>query len=721
MPQFIRNLRLSRKFALLSVVAAGVVLLPLAYSVRSVERDLARDRSELAGIAPSRGLLRLVQLTQQHRGLSAATLGGKTDLESQRSARQTDIEQAIETVGTLLRSQDESPRLRTEWDALAGEWRALAKDVAGRSVSAPQSFERHTTLIAHALELQDRVLDQSGLILESDPGSYFLAVAALQKAPALSELLGQLRGLGTLALTRQDIAPEQKANLLLLGHLTQRQLREVVLNLEKVFDVEPATKVRLADSLARVQAATVASQKLTRDQVVDAAALTMASADYFKAMSESIDQIHALQQQAGEVLEVRLTAHMQQTRQIEWLLVGGCLLLSALGMALGRAVTRSISEAVESARASAVRIAAGDLSHAPPATSRDELGELMTAMAAMQASLIRVVGSVRQNADSVATASVQIAQGNLDLSARTEQQASSLEETAATMDQLNTTVSNNADSAQQANALAQNATSIAVRGGEMVGQVVEKMDGISAASRKIAEIIGVIDGIAFQTNILALNAAVEAARAGEQGRGFAVVAGEVRSLAQRSASAAREIKTLINASVERVEQGSALVSQTGRTVDEVVSAIKRVSDIVAQISAASAEQSLGVQQVGQAVSQMDQVTQQNAALVEQSAAAAEGLKQQAHDLVQAVALFKLGSSGVASTALVQLPVANDAWSGSERRAEDRATNVTRPAFAQKTVQSSRSGSAAALPVPAPASAPQEPASERTGTDDWERF
>ena len=193
-------------------------------------------------------------------------------------------------------------------------------------------------------------------------------------------------------------------------------------------------------------------------------------------------------------------------------------------------------------------------------------------MAAMQASLIRVVGSVRQNADSVATASVQIAQGNLDLSARTEQQASALEETAATMDQLNTTVSNNADSAQQANALAQSATSIAVRGGEMVGQVVEKMDGISAASRKIVDIIGVIDGIAFQTNILALNAAVEAARAGEQGRGFAVVAGEVRSLAQRSAAAAREIKGLINASVERVEQGSALVNQTGRTVDEVVNA-----------------------------------------------------------------------------------------------------------------------------------------------------
>jgi len=478
MPQFIRNLRLSRKFFLLSAVAAGVVALPLAYSVRSVERDLARDRSELAGIGPSRGLLRVVQLTQQHRGLSASALAGKTEFESQRSVRQAETEQAVDALDTQLKSLGESSRLRADWESVVGEWRALAKDVAGRSVSAPQSFERHTAMIAHALELHDRVLDVSGLILESDPGAYFLAVSALQKAPALAELLAQLRGLGALALTRQEVTADQKAGLRLVGDLTQIQLREVALNLEKVFDVAPAAKARLADSLARVQAATAMAQKLTQERIVDAPALTLASTEYFKAMSESIDQVYGLQQQASEVLEARLAANMQEIRRLEWLLLGSCLLLSALGLVLGRTVTRSISDAVESARASAVRIAAGDLSNAPPATSSDELGELMTAMAAMQASLIRVVGSVRQNADSVATASVQIAQGNLDLSARTEQQASALEETAATMEQLNTTVSNNAESSQQANALAQNATSIAVRGGEMVGQVVEKMDGI---------------------------------------------------------------------------------------------------------------------------------------------------------------------------------------------------------------------------------------------------
>jgi len=257
------------------------------------------------------------------------------------------------------------------------------------------------------------------------------------------------------------------------------------------------------------------------------------------------------------------------------------------------------------------------------------------------------VSDVRQNADGVATASAQIAQGNLDLSSRTEEQASALEQTAASMEQLTATVRQNAENAKAANELSHGASTIAIKGGAVVDQVVETMAGINDSSNKIADIINVIDGIAFQTNILALNAAVEAARAGDQGRGFAVVAGEVRTLAQRSAAAAKEIKTLISTSVERVTQGTALVTQAGTTMAEIVSAIKRVSDVVGEISVASNEQSIGVGQVGEAVSQMDQVTQQNAALVEESAAAAESLKSQAQQLVQAVAVFKL-SDGTAS-------------------------------------------------------------------------
>ncbi|WP_293994350.1 methyl-accepting chemotaxis protein [Sphaerotilus sp.] len=645
MPQFIRNLRLSRKFALLGVVAAGMVLLPLSYCVRSVEQSVDRTRAELRGIEPSRGLLRMVQLTQQHRGLSATVLGGKPDLDAQRRTRQTDVDQAGETFNGLLRTLGDQPRLRADWERVAGEWQALAKDVAARQVSGPQSFERHTALVERQIELHGRLMDAAGLTLESDPAHYFLTVAALKQTPDLSEALGQMRAIGALALALQRLAPDQKVRLQTLSDRARLLSRDAVLDLDKMFELQPDLKSVLETDVARLRVAVDTAQRLVQDDLLEPTELTQSSGEYFKAMTESIDQVFVLQNKAGQILEAKLNTRLQEGRQFEWLLIGSCLLLSGLGLGLGLAVSRSVVQAVGVVRASVVRIANGDLTLAPSATSRDELGELMAAMAAMQASLTRVVGTVRQNADSVATASVQIAQGNLDLSARTEQQASALQETAATMDELNSTVRTNADSAQQANALAQGAISVAVRGGEMVAQVVEKMDGISAASRKIAEIIGVIDGIAFQTNILALNAAVEAARAGEQGRGFAVVAGEVRSLAQRSAGAAREIKGLIHTSVERVEQGSALVNQTGRTVDEVVASIKRVGEIVAQISAASGEQSLGVQQVGQAVSQMDQVTQQNAALVEESAAAAEGLKQQAHALVQAVALFKLGQTG----------------------------------------------------------------------------
>jgi methyl-accepting chemotaxis protein len=288
----------------------------------------------------------------------------------------------------------------------------------------------------------------------------------------------------------------------------------------------------------------------------------------------------------------------------------------------------------------AQQVAAGNL--AMPFTLRGgDTTSIMAVLKGMSASLAQTVQTVRHNAESVASASAQIATGNADLSSRTEQQASSLQQTAASMEQLGSTVRQNADSARQANQLAINSSTVASQGGEMVREVVATMRDINDSSKKIADIIGVIDGIAFQTNILALNAAVEAARAGEQGRGFAVVASEVRTLAQRSGQAAREIKSLISASVERVEQGTQQVDRAGATMQEIVGSIQRVTDIVAEISAASIEQSSGVSQVGQAVSAMDQATQQNAAMVEESAAAAESLKQQSQQLVQAMAVFKL--------------------------------------------------------------------------------
>ena len=323
----------------------------------------------------------------------------------------------------------------------------------------------------------------------------------------------------------------------------------------------------------------------------------------------------------------------------------GFLIAGLIGFAVWTG--RTLRRRVQAAQAVAERVRDGDLTTEIRDDARDELSPLVTALADMQTALARVVSGVRSSAESVATASREIALGNQNLSVRTESQASALEQTAATMDQLGATVHHNTEQAQQATRLAEEAAeaaAVAVQGGAVVGNVVQTMQGISASSRQIADIIGVIDGIAFQTNILALNAAVEAARAGEQGCGFAVVASEVRNLAQRSAEAAREIKSLIQASVEQVEQGATLVQDAGSTMDGIVSAISRVNEIVREISTASREQSAGISQVGQAIDQMDQSTQQNAALVEESAAATQSMHHRAAELVQAVAAFRLRAS-----------------------------------------------------------------------------
>src|SRR5450830_399672 len=357
---------------------------------------------------------------------------------------------------------------------------------------------------------------------------------------------------------------------------------------------------------------------------------------YMGAVEKLIKQQHEMMQASGEEVDRN---YQHASNMLITLAAVGLMMAGFIAFAITRSITVPLNRAVAVAKT----VAAGDLTSDIDSSGKDETAQLLGALKIMNNNLQNIVRQVRHGTDTIATATTEIARGNLDLSSRTEQQAGSLEETASAMEELTSTVRQNADNARQANQLAVSASAVATQGGSVVAQVVDTMQSINDSSRRIVDIISVIDGIAFQTNILALNAAVEAARAGEQGRGFAVVASEVRSLAQRSAAAAKEIKVLIGDSVANVEEGSKLVTQAGTTMEQVVSSVRRVTDVVNEISAASAEQSDGIEQVNQAITQMDEVTQQNAALVEEAAAASQSLQEQAQQLEQAVSVFKLDS------------------------------------------------------------------------------
>ncbi|MCW5296982.1 HAMP domain-containing protein [Herbaspirillum lusitanum] len=426
--------------------------------------------------------------------------------------------------------------------------------------------------------------------------------------------------------------------------------------------------------------------------------------EIFKQINVTMAKLTRLQQDVSKQLYNESQARYDTflTLTIAAIVVGLSVAL-IMGIWLVRAISGPLNEAVRVARG----VADGDLTQDIMVHSRDEAGQLMEALKTMNARLQQIVGEVRVSTDTISTASSEIASGNLDLSARTESQAGSLEETASAMEELTSTVKQNADNARQANQLAASASQIAQEGGNVVSQVVVTMNNINDSSKKIVDIISVIDGIAFQTNILALNAAVEAARAGEQGRGFAVVASEVRSLAQRSAAAAKEIKTLIDDSVQKVGEGSKLVEQAGVTMDEVVASVKRVTDVMGEITAASQEQSSGIEEVNRAITQMDETTQQNAALVEQAAAAAQSLQDQAQRLTQSVSVFKLdGNRQLTSTPKTSTPV--------------RTVDIT-PRPVAVTAEKKPAATVARTAKPAVAPALPASAAVKPNDDDWEQF
>ncbi len=632
-------------FTFIGALALGASALPSGLYTNQALGEIQVARNEVAGMAPTLRLQQVMQVVQQHRGMAAGMLSGNENLAAKLPGQRETVAKAIAGLNEELQQASfVDVKLRDSWQQRQKRWGELQQAVADKKLTPAESTAQHTVYIGELLVLLDDVLDGSGLSLDSGPDTYPLLQAAGSIAPMLTEKLGQLRARGTGFLAVGSITPEARAGLAGLHLQAGERYADLMRNLGKAEAINPVLQQRLSDKGDKLRAQIEQTLALANQEVIAAPELTLKADAYFDNLTATINAVYAFNGVAlaalGEVLQTRADQYARNSALLAALLLLTLAAGAALGIHFVRGIVRELGGEPREAATLAAAFAQGDLSSRIDLKPGDR-GSLMAQLQATQTSLSQLVGGVRQNADGVATASSQIASGNLDLSQRTEQQASSLQETASTMAQLSSTVRQNADSAQQANQLARHASAVAVQGGAEVAQVVDTMQRINASSQRIGDIIGVIDGIAFQTNILALNAAVEAARAGEQGRGFAVVATEVRSLAQRSAAAAREIKSLVATSVERVEQGNALVNRAGATMHTVVGAIQRVTDIMGEITAASIEQNAGVTQVGEAVAVMDRATQQTAALVEESAAAAESLKAQADQLVQAVAVFKL--------------------------------------------------------------------------------
>jgi methyl-accepting chemotaxis protein len=706
----LHRLSLSHKFLILGALALGMVAVPTTVYVNRALGEIAVARLEVAGTQPAIAVQKVVQLMQQHRGISAGMLAGSEELAARRPAVRDALGKAIGAVDVSLTAKAASPALMSSWAEHRQAWTALEQAVSARQLQQGDSLKQHTQLIASLMVLNERVLDEYKLSQDPALATSALIQASLVQAPWLAEKMGVLRAQGTGFLTKGELPPEGRATLQSLQSRVNELYGDMMRNLDKTAQGDAALKTQLATGTDALKVQIAATIAVANREVIDAAALSMPANAFFDEFTRTIDSLYDFNTVAMQGLETALENRVLDLRNAMLMMVGLLVVVTggalALGLVFVRSITRPLHHAVNVARA----VAGGDLNARIKVLGTNEAAQLMHALQEMQASLAEVVTTVRDGSDSVAVASTQIAQGNNDLASRTESQASALEQTAAAMEQLGSTVHQNADNARTANQLAQSASSVAVKGGEVVAQVVDTMKGISAASHRISEIIGVIDGIAFQTNILALNAAVEAARAGEQGRGFAVVATEVRSLAGRSAEAAKEIKTLIGVSVERVDIGTALVDQAGATMTEVVSSIRRVTDLMGEISSASVEQSQAVAEVCEAVSQMDQTTQQNAALVEESAAAADSMRDQARDLVRVVSVFKLPESSmrrsVASPATARprpAQVATPRVSAAPRGQGKLAGNVV------------RLGAKPSTPV---AVAP----ARKTGTDgDWENF
>ena len=867
-----KRLTIAQKILIIGVLGTVLTAVPTWLFVRQVDKEIATSSRESEGIAPVNKFLRVTQLVQQHRGLSAAVLGGNLALSAQRDAKRAETDQAFADYEALIAADAVPKPLQDALIPVKADWKSLSAAVNDKSINVKASYARHTALAGAMLGVIGTGLDHFGLSLDPEADTYYLIMSVYVHIPYLGEALGQARAKGTGMLALKQAAPEDRVAMASIVERAQDRLDNGLTGLNKAVSFNPGLKEKLAAVTADAEKQATGALKLTLSEIVTPSAISFESGSYYTQYTNAIDAQYKLIETGATELAATLAGRTAQQISHKRTLLGLVLALAALAAAFGWWVARSLirqlggepsyaaeavqrisggdlhteiavrpgaeqsllgdmrtmlgqlrdrevadadsrgqiaaisrgqaviefkldgtvltandnflntlgysldeikgrhhsmlaepvyaasseykqfwdklnrgefdagqykcfgkggreiwiqasynpimdmngkpfkvvkyatdvtaqvhaaealSAAVKQTQAAIAAALSGDLTSQIPmegksgaiealcanvnaligninGTVKEAQASIAAALAGDLTARIAMAGKtgafevlcgdinglvdnmmgvmirIRNAADVVNTGSSEIAAGNQDLSQRTEEQAASLQQTASSMEQITQTVKQNAENSKQANQLAIGASEVATKGGAVVAQVVQTMASINESSKKIVDIISVIDGIAFQTNILALNAAVEAARAGDQGRGFAVVASEVRSLAQRSASAAKEIKALIGDSVEKVGTGTKLVESAGKTMDDVVASVKRVSDIIAEITSASMEQSTGIEQVGQAITQMDQVTQQNAALVEQSAAAAESMRDQAGALSQVVSAFTVNDAG----------------------------------------------------------------------------
>jgi len=622
-----------------ALIMSAVFLVPLALVWaalwRSEQAVMDFASKERDGVAAMVGFAHLYNEMTRTRSTSRALLGdfdASSDLGDARSA----VQAALTAIDTQLQSSRDPLRLQPHVDSLKSAWSAASTatspvDDKGRTVFGP--------VVAATRALINRMGDDSNLVLDPDVDSFYLINAMVLTMPKVMEDTGQLWGWGTFAASKGVLGKTQLADFNVWVARCDAGVEELRNYFERSMTARPDLQGRIdLSALDKV----AAFRKLAHEAIIDghdlpAERLYAAGQDAVQSLDRLYDDTLPL---IDELLAARID-HMKRERLVVSAIVATCVSLAAYLFYAFFLVTRGGMREIQRHLEA---MTAGDLTTDPQPSGRDEAAMLMLKLRDMQASLRNIVSRVRGSSESIVSASTEIASASVDLSSRTEQTAANLEESASSMEEISSTIRNTADNVREAAQVASGNSQAAARGGEVINDVVSTMQQINGSSRKISEIIGTIDGIAFQTNILALNAAVEAARAGDQGRGFAVVAGEVRTLAQRSALAAREIKQLISSSVEKVELGAQVVQGAGETMQELVGNASRMNELLSQISTAASEQSNGVTQVGSAVQDLDRMTQQNAALVEQTAAAAAALRDQAVGLAAEVARFKLPSA-----------------------------------------------------------------------------